>query len=201
MEKNWICLLFNSETKYKFLIDLEGQTDLIKDTKEENKTFEYRLHVLKKKIYRHLITNFCIILDNLNESDWIDSLFNNMSKTVSIIATSTKRNILAEIAFELRIEYFTEEQAKSFFDKKFKKKRKLSREEKDLLDEYFKYDQILPYDLNLIISVLNENKVLNLKNLLDGYEDLSEKVFSDLYIRVNNFHAVVSYCMESITIL
>ena len=77
----------------------------------------------------------------------------------------------------------------------------MSQEEIDLLDKYFKYDQILPYDLNLIISVLNENEVLNLKNLLDGYEDLSEKVFSDLYIRVNNFHAVVSYCMESITIL
>jgi len=60
----------------------------------------------------------------------------------------------------------------------------LSQEEIDLLDKYFKYDQILPYDLNLIISELNQNEFINLKYLLDG--ELCEKIFRDLYARVND---------------
>jgi replication-associated recombination protein RarA len=49
-ENNWIGLWFNSETSGKFMVDLEALTDLMKDTNSENRTFEYRSQLIKKRV-------------------------------------------------------------------------------------------------------------------------------------------------------
>jgi tetratricopeptide (TPR) repeat protein len=197
-EKNWICLWFNSETQEKFLIDLQASTDLMRETKDENKTFEYRIQLIKREIRLHSAESFLIIFDNLKESEWIESFLTNLSQNVSILVTSTNKNILDKIAVELKVEYFDESQAKLLYFKKFESKRELSIEESQLLEAYFKYDQILPYDLNLLISELNNNEFINLKDLLDGYEELCEKIFKDLYERVSkkstNAWTILQYC-------
>ena len=109
-EKDWTCLWFNSERFDKFMINLETLTDIISETNRENKTFEYRTQKIKSEFERCSETKFLIILDNLNEFDWIERIFTNLSKNVSIIATLTKRNVLNKIAYELKINYFNEEQ-------------------------------------------------------------------------------------------
>lgn len=114
-------------------------------------------------------------MDNLNEYEWIESLFTNLSKNVSIIATSTKRNVLDKIGNDLKVSYFSEEQARLFYRNKFEKKRELAKDEVELLEKYFKYDQILPYDLNFLVSELNNNEFVNLRELFDGYKNLCEK--------------------------
>jgi AAA+ ATPase superfamily predicted ATPase len=167
-ENKWICLWFNSETSGKFMVDLEALTVLMKDTNSENRTFEYRSQLIKKEFRANSETNFLLILDNLSESYWVESFRVNLPKNVSILATSRQRNVLEKIAHELKVEYFDEEQANSFFEKKFNKNRELSEGELELLNEYFKYDKILPYDLNLLISEINNNEFINLKGLLDG---------------------------------
>jgi DNA polymerase III delta prime subunit len=197
--KNWICLWFNSETKEKFMIDLQALTDLMRETKDENKTFEYRIQLIKREIRQNSAESFLIIFDNLKEPEWIEYIFTNLSKNVYILVTSTNKNILDnKIAVELKIEYFDEDQAKLLYFKKFESKRVLSIEENKLLEAYFKYDQILPYDLNLLISELNNNEYINLKDLLDGYEELCEKIFKDLYERVSKKSTkawtILQYC-------
>jgi tetratricopeptide (TPR) repeat protein len=183
-EKKWICLWFNAETQEKFMLDLEAFTDLMSEVRSENKSLGYRVQLIKKEFRLNVETSFLIVLDNLNESEWVERFLTNLSRNFLIIATSTKRSVLDKIAEELRVDYFDEEQAKLFFDRKFAKKRELSLVEKESLEKYFKYNQILPYDLNLLVNELNTNEFINLLELLDGYKDLCEKIFTDLYARV-----------------
>jgi tetratricopeptide (TPR) repeat protein len=185
-EKNsWICLWFNAESVDKFMVDLVDLTDLLSEAKSDNKSFGYRLQLVKKEFRSNPKINFLIVLDNLNEYEWIESLFTNLSRNVSIIATSTKRSVLDTIGNDLKVNYFSEEQARTFYRNKFEKKRELARDEIELLETYFKYDQILPYDLNFLISELNNNEFINLKELFDGYKSLCEKIFVDLYERID----------------
>ena len=51
-----------------------------------------------------------------------------------------------------------------------------------MLEEYFGKGQVLPYDLNLLLTVLNENSVTSVGNFLDGDCDVCEKIFKELYI-------------------
>ena len=189
IEEKWICLWFNSDTEETFLNDLIALTDLMNETNDENTSFEYRMQLLKNEFRLNLEITFLIILDNLNETVWIESVLKNLSKNVSIIATSTKKNLLEHIADGMKIKHFNEIEAKSFFRKKFENNRYhnnkfLSLEENNLLDKYFKYNSILPYDLNLLVSELINNESINLKELFEDSQDLCEKIFNELYKRV-----------------
>jgi hypothetical protein len=188
---NWICLWFNAGCKENFMIDLQACTDLLNNTKGENKTFEYRSQILIREFRQNQEQIFLLILDNLmNESKWIDSFIETLPKeNVYVMATSTKKNSLEEVLHQhLQVNYFDEKQARELFEKKFKKE--LTTDEVNLLDEYFKYDKILPYDLNLLISELNNSYTLNLEEILNGYTSICEKIFKDLYQRINKISSV-----------
>ena len=184
-EKGWTVLWFNSDTQYKFVIDLQSYTDLMGAELNENKSFMYRTQFIKNKFNLYPRHRFLLVIDNLNELEWIENFLTSMPKNVYVIVTSTKKNILEEYATEYKVDYFTEKDARAFFSRKFKKERDFSNEETILLDKYFQYDQILPYDLNLLASELNNNPDVNLKELLDGYPELCERIFTKLYERIN----------------
>ena len=84
----------------------------MRETKDENKTFEYRIQLIKREIRQNSAESFLIIVDNLKESEWVESFFTNLSQNVSILVTSTNKYILDKIAVELKVEYFDENQAK-----------------------------------------------------------------------------------------
>ena len=65
-EKKWICLWFNAENQEKFMLDLEAFTDLMSETRSENKSFGYRVQLIKKEFRRNVETSFLIVLDNSN---------------------------------------------------------------------------------------------------------------------------------------
>lgn len=166
-KKKWICLWLNLDT---FL-------------REDNNTIECRIRLIKNEFRSNPDTKYLIILDNLNEVESIKSILKNLSNNVSIIATSVTRNVLGNFAYEIKVDYFTEDQARSFFSKKINKE--LSNQEYVSLENFFKYDKILPYDLNLLISELNNDVHVNLNALLERYQDLCEEISKNLYERIS----------------
>ena len=169
-KKKWICLWLNLDT---FL-------------REDNNTIECRIRLIKNEFRSNPDTKYLIILDNLNEVESIKSILKNLSNNVSIIATSVTRNVLDNFAYEIKVDYFTEDQARSFFSKKINKE--LSNQEYVSLEIFFKYDKILPYDLNLLISELNNDVHVNLNALLERYQDLCEEISKNLYERISEYH-------------
>ena len=123
---DWIVLWFNSDTKDKFLIDLQSFFKNLKSEQNgQNKTFEHLVNEIKSEFRRNERKKFLIVLDNLNDFEWIESFFTSLPKNVFIIATSTKINVLDNIsATKILIEYFDESQARKFFEKKYDKKKK-----------------------------------------------------------------------------
>ena len=120
---DWIIRWFSSDTKEKFLVDLLAFTDLIREKSDQNKTFEYLIQLIGIEFRKNSAKTFILVLDNLNDFEWIESFFTNLPKNVFIIATTTKRNVLNQInATEILVEYFDECQAKTFFNKNTTKK-------------------------------------------------------------------------------
>ena len=142
---NWIVRWFNSDTKERFLVDLLAFTDLIREKIDHNKTFEYLIQLIGVEFKKNAAKKFLIVLDNLNDFEWIESFFTNSPKNVFIIATTTKRNVFNKInATEILVEYFDENQARALFYKRYNEARKLSNDEVILLEKYFQYDKVLP---------------------------------------------------------
>lgn len=58
---NWICLWFNAESIDTFMVDLVDLTDLLNEAKSDNKSFGYRLQLLKKEFRSNTKANFLIV--------------------------------------------------------------------------------------------------------------------------------------------
>ena len=166
---------------------------LINANSREKENYEYLIQFFKQELRRAKEKKFLIVLDNLVEVGCLESFFVLLPKNVYIIITTRDARVLCPLgmgsmsidkqATKVKIDYFSQEQAENLFNKKIDtSNRTISDEENKLLEEYFGKGQVLPYDLNLLLTVLNENSVTSVGNFLDGDCDVCEKIFKELYI-------------------
>jgi tetratricopeptide (TPR) repeat protein len=159
---------------------------------DEKPTFEDMTLLLKNELKKEKEekTNFLFVLDNLieNKKDkWVEHFLALMPENVFILITSRNSNVLSDSKIinkysqSLEVKYFTKEQGEEFFKENINKDRDLSKNETDLLEKYFNGGQVLPYDLNLLVNVLNENELLTIDRFLTGYKELWETIFDELY--------------------
>ena len=190
----WRSVWFSADTKEKFTVDLKAFYQVLRpnESNDEKPTLGDMILLIKKELKKEKEekTNFLFILDNLienKEDKWIENFLTLMPENVFILITSRNSNVLSNLktikkkAKSLEVKYFTQEQGEEFFKENINKKRTLSKNEKDLLEEYFNGGQVLPYDLNLLVNVLNENELLKIDRFLSGYQELCETIFDELY--------------------
>ena len=190
---------FNGETHDKLTNGLQDLHDLILQT-HDKKSFEFLSQFLKNTFAKFSQTSFLLVIDNLIEESsskmhgkndkWIETFLVNMPENVHVLITCRNSNCLSEFSLleeqakKLSVEYFTENQAHTFF--KEHSKREFDQEEKVSLDRYFSENQVLPYDINLLVSILNKNRLLKLNNFFVGYPDLCDRIFKELYEIIYN---------------
>jgi len=189
----WRSVWFSAETKEKFTVDLKAFYQVLRpnESNDEKPTFGNMILFIKNelKTEKEKKTNFLFILDNFienKEDKWIENFLALMPENVFILITSRNQNVLSisktskKKAKSLEVKYFTKEQGEEFFKAKINKDRNLSKNETDLLEEYFNGGQVLPYDLNLLVNVLNENELLKIETFLAGNKELCETIFDEL---------------------
>ena len=154
-------------------------------------TFERLIDFFKNKFNSSQAKNtkFLLTFDNLVEDnkkeDWINYAISEltMPQNVHILITCRNPNVLENFNFELdrlEVKYLSKEQAKKYLSKNLKRKN-FSNEETFCLEKYFSHNEILPYDLNLLVTVLNENELWDVKDFICGDQDLAEQIFKRLY--------------------
>ena len=190
LKSNWNPQWFNANSKGEFFNNLRGIHNLLnqKTIEEKEIDFDYLVKFMKKQFNLYKETSFLVVLDNLIDVEWIESFLVNMPENVHVLITSRNKNVLSKIklldikAQKLEIKYFTKENAKFFFDRNINRElREFNGEEIALLEGYFSELDVLPYDLNLLVSVLNENQLLDVTSFFERDKKLCEKIFDSLY--------------------
>ena len=159
-----------------------------KSSKKKKLTLIILVKFLKTQFILYKETNFLIILDDLIDAELIESFLVNMPENVHVLITTRNSGVLSKFkildnrAEKLGIKYFSKENARLFFYKNINTEmREVTSEETLLLENYFSETNILPYDLHLLVSVLNENQLLDVKGFFERDKQLCEKIFDSLY--------------------
>ena len=172
-----------------------------KNLKEEEYVFKYLVDFFSKEFNQAKEVKFLIVVDNLELNDinedkskngysWIEYFLVNMPQNVQVLITCRNANIfkkefkdLDKKVIKLEIKYFTKEQAKSYFYRNVDKDRTFSKQDKESLEEYFSEQQILAYDLHLLVKILEDDD-FDVSDFFKRGGDISQKIFEKLYKRI-----------------
>jgi hypothetical protein len=170
-----------------------------KNLKEEEDVFKYLVDFLIKRFIQASEVKFLIVVDNLELNDksedkskngysWIEYFLVNMPQNVQVLITCRNANIFKKEFKDLdqkviEIKYFTKEQAKSYFFGNVDKDRTFSKQDKESLEKYFSEQQILAFDLNLLVQILKK-KEFDVSDFFMRDGSISKKIFDELYKRI-----------------
>jgi tetratricopeptide (TPR) repeat protein len=204
-DEQWVVHWFDTDSKEKLSNGLRklyesynnSQKSCSVDDNSSNITFDFLIAYFKTKFNSlKLKKKFLLIFDNLieivdEEEEWLNYAIAEllMPENVHILITCRNSHVLDAFNLDLlkfEVNYLSQHQAREYFYKNLKRKATSYSEQETeaLLEKYFfKHTQILPYDLNLLVSVLNENDMWEVSDLdeLSEDEQLAERIFKRLY--------------------
>jgi tetratricopeptide (TPR) repeat protein len=208
-EKGWRVQWFNAETREKILDDLRDTYELNEIHSNHEKSFEFLVKYLKHKLAKSpKEVSFLLILDNLKEEqDWIETLLVNFSENVHVLITSRDKNCLShceslnDMTLKLEVKYLNQKQSLHIFEI-YTKSATRKYTQIDSFEKYFSDNQILPYDLNLLLTVLEKNKLWEVEDFLLGDEELADRIFKRLYEQsIANKSKKAWLCLEHMSLI